>query len=122
MNAPSQRSWDELAARLRPFIARRVPSAADAEDVLQEVLLRLHRGLPGLGDEERFVPWMYRVTRNALADHHLARARHPLATTEPPELPAEPEDDDGEAVAREVAQYPRTSSPCCPPRTARRSP
>jgi len=98
------RSWGALALRLRPFIARRVASAADADDVLQEVLLRLHRGLSGLGDEERFVPWMYRVTRNALADYQKARARHPLADGEPPDEACVPTDE-GEEVSRQVAQY-----------------
>lgn len=103
-------SWDELATRLRPFIRRRVASEPDADDVLQEVLLRMHRGLPGLRDAERLGPWMYRIARTAIVDHARARERHPLAPGPAPEAadPADAADplaeDDG-AVAREVAQY-----------------
>lgn len=71
----------ELATQLRPFVSRRVPQA-DVDDVLQDVFVRLQQGLPGLADETRFGPWVYQVARHAIADHHRARARHPLAPTE----------------------------------------
>ena len=94
----------ELAARLRPFVARRVSTAADVDDVLQDVYLRLQRSVADLRDEERFGPWVYRVARSALADHARARARHPLTEGEAPEAAAEPLDAEGEgSVAAELA-------------------
>ena len=72
-------SWQAIATRLRPFIVRRVASEADAEDVLQEVLLRMHRGLSSLADDERLTAWMYRIARNAIADQLRMRLRHPLS-------------------------------------------
>lgn len=69
-------AWRELEARLRPFVARRVP-AADVDDVVQEVLVRLHRGLLGLRDGERFGGWVYRIAEHAVADHLRSRARQP---------------------------------------------
>jgi RNA polymerase sigma-70 factor, ECF subfamily len=101
-------SWDELATRLRPFIARRVASEPDTDDVLQDVLLRMHRGLPGLEDEERLGSWMYRIARTTIVDHVRARQRHPVvaAADGTDELPAnDPFAADDGAVAREVAQY-----------------
>jgi RNA polymerase sigma-70 factor, ECF subfamily len=59
--------WSDVASRLRPFVAQRV-AAADIDDVLQNVLLRMHRGLPQLRDDERFAAWMFQVARNAIAD------------------------------------------------------
>lgn len=83
--------WREVAARLRPFVAKRV-AHPDVEDVLQDVLLRMHRGLEDLADEQRLTGWMYRVARSAIAEHARTRARHPIA--ESPELAAEEPDDD----------------------------
>lgn len=73
---------------LRPFVARRVP-AAEVDDVLQDVFVRVQRGLPALRDEERLVPWLYQVARSAVRESARQRARHPLANHESAELPGE---------------------------------
>lgn len=109
IDADRQPSWDELATRLRPFIRRRVASDPDADDVLQDVLLRVHRGLPSLHDEDRFGPWIHRIARTTIVDHVRARLRHPVAAAPDAaatvaEAPESFDEDDG-AVAREVARY-----------------
>jgi RNA polymerase sigma-70 factor, ECF subfamily len=71
-------AWREIEARLRPYVARRVPLPADVDDVLQEVFVRIHRGLADLRDGERFGGWVYRIAAHAIADSARARARHPL--------------------------------------------
>lgn len=88
-------AWEEVETRLRPFVRRRVATEADADDVLQEVLLRAHRGLAGLRSPDRLGPWLFGIARSALADHGRSRARHPLVDGEVPEavdLPAEADD------------------------------
>jgi RNA polymerase sigma-70 factor (ECF subfamily) len=95
--------WNELAARLRPFIARRLDAPGDVDDVLQEVLLRMHRGLPTLADEQRFGPWVYRIAQHAVIDHHRKHARR---ESDVPALDdaAAPTPEDADAAC-EVAQY-----------------
>ncbi|MCZ7677899.1 MAG: sigma-70 family RNA polymerase sigma factor [Sandaracinaceae bacterium] len=78
IDAASRDAWSDLEARLRPFVARRV-RAEDVDDVLQDVFLRMHRGLADLRDDQRFGPWVYRVAKSAIADHRRALARHPSA-------------------------------------------
>lgn len=68
-------AWDALRAELYRFVARRLP-AADAEDVVQEALVRIHRGLPNVREQGAIVGWLYQVTRNALADHLRAARPH----------------------------------------------
>jgi RNA polymerase sigma-70 factor (ECF subfamily) len=80
-------AWDELRGELHRFVARRVPGA-DAEDIVQEALLRIHRGLPGVRADGALVGWLYQVTRNALVDH--VRARRVIGE---PERCDEPADD-----------------------------
>jgi RNA polymerase sigma-70 factor, ECF subfamily len=87
--APS--AHQELEHKLRPFVARRVP-AGEVEDVLQDVFVRVQRGLPALRDEERLVPWLYQVARSAIQESARQRARHPLAShdyDEPSEVESE---------------------------------
>jgi RNA polymerase sigma-70 factor, ECF subfamily len=87
--------WEDVAARLRPFIARRV-SPSDIDDVMQDVFLRMQRGLPALRDEERFTSWLFQIARSSVAEHMRTRARHPL--------PAEPYEDERPAEATEAAE------------------
>jgi RNA polymerase sigma-70 factor, ECF subfamily len=89
--------WQDVASRLRPFIARRVP-AVEVDDVLQDVFVRMQRGLAGLREEERFTSWLFQIARSSVAEHHRARARDPVPDPAGGEqLPAEPSGDDREA-------------------------
>jgi RNA polymerase sigma-70 factor (ECF subfamily) len=89
--------WQDVASRLRPFIASRV-APTEIEDVLQDVFIRMQRGLPGLRDEERFTSWLFQIARNSVAEHQRSRARHPLPDVlDDNEPPAEPSEDDRDA-------------------------
>jgi RNA polymerase sigma-70 factor (ECF subfamily) len=63
-----------VAAQIRPFVARRV-AAADVDDVMQEILQRVHDGGDALDDDQRFAAWLHRVARNAIIDHHRRAGR-----------------------------------------------
>jgi RNA polymerase sigma-70 factor (ECF subfamily) len=62
--------WAELRPRLRSFVARRVRGSAAHEDLVQEIMLRLHRGLPRLRDDQRLDAFAYQIARNVIADHY----------------------------------------------------
>jgi RNA polymerase sigma-70 factor (ECF subfamily) len=99
--ADARGDWNELASRLRPFIARRLASPGDVDDVLQEVLLRMHRGMGALDDDERFGAWVYRIARNAVIDHQRRQAHR---VTAPPEIEVGADEPPIE-ITHELAQY-----------------
>ena len=53
-------------------------SAAEVDDIVQEILVRIHGGLSSLQDGERFGGWVYRIAQRAIADWARARARAPV--------------------------------------------
>ncbi|MBA3630033.1 MAG: RNA polymerase sigma factor [Actinobacteria bacterium] len=61
--------------------ARRL-SGDDAEDVLQEALLKALRSYPKLGDGNHLRAWLYRVTTTAAWDHSARRRRRPEVLTD----------------------------------------
>ncbi len=61
-------------ARLLGFIQKRVTDPDLAEDVLQEGLLKALRSADDLRDEERLLPWFYRILNNAIIDTYRKRA------------------------------------------------
>lgn len=88
--------WAHLRAHVRGMLGGRLASGADAEDVVQEVLLRVFRGTSGLRDVDRFGSWLAAMVRNAIADHLRSRQRHPLASGDGADIaeqePHEPDD------------------------------
>ena len=57
---------------------RMLGSLQDAEDALQETLLRAWRGLAGFDGSRPLRPWLYRIAHNACVDRH--RKRKPEST------------------------------------------
>lgn len=94
--------WTDLAARLRPFVAHRV-RPSDIDDVVQDVLVRMHRGLPNLRDDDRFSAWMFQVARNAIADARRKQARAPINEPDLDDKPAAPTSDDDRDAATALA-------------------
>jgi RNA polymerase sigma-70 factor (ECF subfamily) len=72
--APHEELFTGLHERLRGFVGRRIGDQDAADDVAQEVLLRLHRSLGDLRVEDRLDAFAYRIARNAIIDHYRARA------------------------------------------------
>jgi RNA polymerase sigma-70 factor, ECF subfamily len=67
--------WAEFAPPLRGFLARRVPPGVDAEDLVQEVFLRVIRHGATLRSTDRPEAWLFQIARNALRDSLRARLR-----------------------------------------------
>jgi RNA polymerase sigma-70 factor, ECF subfamily len=97
-------AYRDLRARLEAFIARRVESRETAEDLAQEVLLRLLRAdTAHLANPSA---WLFRVARNVITDHY--RTRRPAAPisvdrTRPADSAADPFADDPASARRELA-------------------
>lgn len=104
IDSASRDAWSALDAKLRPFVARRVRTNVDVDDVMQEVFLRVQRGLGTIRDEERFGPWVYQIARNAIVDHHRVASKHRVSDEEPRESAIESDADD-RAAEEEVAGY-----------------
>ncbi|MEX5215195.1 MAG: RNA polymerase sigma factor SigZ [Nitrospiraceae bacterium] len=62
--------WQQVHDSLHAFIAKRVANEAEAEDILQEVFLRVHRRLDSVNDPRRLVSWVYQITRHVIIDHY----------------------------------------------------
>src|ERR1700694_1543108 len=66
-----ERALQDLVDRYKDLvyalIARTVQDRSRAEDLAQDVFLRIHRGLPYFRGEARLSTWIYRIVANACA-------------------------------------------------------
>ncbi len=65
-----ERFLDRWQNDIYRMIRSRVNAPADAEDIMQDVLLKLYRGLDSFRGESQLKTWMYRLVRNAIADYY----------------------------------------------------
>lgn len=68
--------WREFAAPLRGFLRARTATEHDADDLLQNVFIRIQKSLPELRDPSKLQGWVYRIARNAIIDHYRSRREH----------------------------------------------
>jgi RNA polymerase sigma-70 factor (ECF subfamily) len=90
---------NELYLKIKKFVARRVAQAEDQEELVQEIFLKMKKSLGQLKDEDRLLPWLYRMAHNQIVDHYRARTAKPV--------PAEAPDASGEEsdAQKEVASW-----------------
>jgi RNA polymerase sigma-70 factor, ECF subfamily len=69
-----ERAFQELVDQHKDLvfalIARTVQDLSRAEDLAQEVFLRVHRGLPYFRGEARLSTWIYRIVANVCVQDH----------------------------------------------------
>ncbi len=96
MNANLETIYNDFHSRLHRFIVGRVPDPDTAEDILQDVYLKIHAKIDGLREEDRLESWIYQITRNAIIDYYRrARPQDELS-----ESLASPSEDEPDAVSK----------------------
>jgi RNA polymerase sigma-70 factor (ECF subfamily) len=63
----AEETWRDVIAQLRAFVRRRIADPDRAEDLVGDILLRIHR--------ERLAHWVSRVARNAVVDEYRRTGR-----------------------------------------------
>jgi RNA polymerase sigma factor (sigma-70 family) len=88
---------DRHKGRVYRTLFQVVGNDQDAQDLSQEVFLKVYRSLAGYRGDAAFTTWMHRLTLNLAFDWLRARKRRPLT------VPLEPPPDPEERPVREVA-------------------
>jgi len=92
----------ELRALLVPFVSKRV-DPQDVDDVLQNVFVRIQRGLGELRESDKLVAWGYQIARNAIVDHARRASVRRHEALDRVAAAAAPHEDDGDVAASELA-------------------
>lgn len=74
--------WHALSAELRGFLRSRVPSDSDADDLLQDVFVRVYENIGSLRQAGRVESWVYQIARNAVTDFYRRRTLPTADTVE----------------------------------------
>ena len=69
------------------YVLRLVGDRALAEDLTQEVFLRVFQGLPRFSLRSKFTTWLFQVTKNRVLDELRASERRPRAVVDLDDIP-----------------------------------
>ncbi len=92
----TEQIWTEFSDSLKQFIIRRVSTESDAEDILQNVFIKIYRNIHTLKADAKLQAWVSQITRNAITDYYRQRN----IVVELPDTLAEPTN---ETAANETA-------------------
>jgi RNA polymerase sigma-70 factor, ECF subfamily len=100
----TEQVWESFRERLKHFVLKRVPDTDAAEDLLQEVFVKVHARLHTLQNEEKLEAWLFQITRNVITEHYRKRPKEgiPIGAMMEDEtvsvlVAEEPEDEENEA-------------------------
>ncbi|MCB0562236.1 MAG: RNA polymerase sigma factor SigZ [Phaeodactylibacter sp.] len=81
----SEQLWGQVHNNLEQYILRQVKDPVAAQDLLQDVFLKMQAKLPQLREPEKAAPWLFRIAKNTIIDHYRQAANQPVAglVTEP---------------------------------------
>ena len=97
--------WNEYYDQLLRFISKRVPEKATAEDLLQNVFLKMLTNIESLKDSTKIKSWLFQITRNAIVDYYRKAQRPGNIAESLPEENDEISDDVMEEVESWVAPF-----------------
>ena len=106
---PFERAVEPHRVGLRAHCYRMLGSAADAEDALQETLLRAWRGLPAFEGRSSLRGWLYRIATNVCLRMIERRPKRVVPVDYGP--PADPHDELEGAVAEPIWLEPYPDEP-----------
>lgn len=69
------------------YVLRLVGDRSLAEDMTQEVFLRVYQGLPNFSLRSKFTTWLFQVAKNRVLDELRATERRPRATVALDDIP-----------------------------------
>lgn len=107
------RALDQCVFLLRPFLARRISNRNEVEDVLQEILLSVHKARHTYDGLRPFAPWLFAIARFRLKDylraHYKDHVRHAAELSEAENISISDVTESGftyESISEDIRQLP----------------
>ena len=65
--------WKRFCCELEQFIKQRVNDKTVADDLLQEIFIKIHLNKDSLKESNKLTAWVYQITRNVIIDYYRKR-------------------------------------------------
>lgn len=70
MDHNTESIWRACSDQLRVYIVKRMPEASLADDILQEVFIKIHENIHSIKDDTKICIWVYQIAKNTINDYY----------------------------------------------------
>ena len=91
--------WLSYHGKLLNFIISKVDDKTIAEDILQNVFLKIYTKIKTLKEEQQLESWLYQITRNTIIDYYRTNKSEKAL----PEWLAQPQESNQEKIRKELS-------------------
>lgn len=84
--------WLQFESKLRAFTLSKVSDPVVADDILQELFLKIHDNIDKLNDETKIQSWIFQICRNLITDYFRVQSKNELKLL--PDTDADPGSDE----------------------------
>lgn len=75
MQSINLHTWTEISADLRNFVFRKVKDRDVANDIVQDVFIKVQANIGKLRENDKLAGWIFRITRHAIVDYFRAKSK-----------------------------------------------
>jgi RNA polymerase sigma-70 factor (ECF subfamily) len=68
-------TWKEISSELRNFVFRKVKDREVANDIVQDVFIKVQSKIGQLRESDKVTGWIFQITRHAITDYFRAKAK-----------------------------------------------
>lgn len=94
--------WNNFRSELLYYIKTKVKDEYAAEDILQEVFIKVYKNIAQLVDQSKLKPWLYKTTNNTIIDFYRTKKQNTIDLDELEDIPTI--EDSTENMNEEIAK------------------
>lgn len=73
--------YNDLGSYLKNFIIKHIKNKEDAEDIFQEIFIKIHQKIHTVKEKEKIESWIFQIARNLIIDYY--RKKKPMLEIHP---------------------------------------
>lgn len=70
MSPNTESIWNACSNQLRAFIIKRISNPSLAEDILQDVFIKIHENIDSVENNTKISSWIYQIAKNSVIDYY----------------------------------------------------
>lgn len=70
MNNSTESIWQAFSDQLKAYIVKRMADSSIADDILQEIFIKIHESIHSIKDETKICAWVFQIARNTINDYY----------------------------------------------------